>query len=54
VKAKPNFREFQAARRTIETYWAIHMIRKGQAPWVGGNDVCRQNQFLDDLFDLPA
>jgi transposase, IS6 family len=54
VKAKQNFREFHAARRTIEGYEAMHMIRKGQARWVSGNDVCRQNQFIDKLFDLAA
>lgn len=54
VKAKQNFREFRAARRTIAGYEAIHMIRKGQARWVSGNDVCRQNQFIDKLFDLAA
>lgn len=54
VKAKQNFREFRAARRTIAGYEAIHMIRKGQARWVSGNDVCRQNQFINKLFDLPA
>jgi hypothetical protein len=31
VKAKQDFREFQAARRTIEGYQAMLMIRKGQA-----------------------
>src|SRR5262245_64256398 len=54
VKAKQNFREFQAARRTIERYEAMHMIRKGQARWISGNDVGKQNQFIDRLFDLPA
>src|SRR5215471_8548552 len=54
VKAKQNFREFQAARRTIEGYEAMHMIRKGQARWVSGNDVRKQNQFIDKLFNLPA
>ena len=29
VKAKPGFRAFDAARRTIAGYEAIHMIRKG-------------------------
>ena len=29
AKAKQNFREFRAARRTIEGYEAMHMIRKG-------------------------
>ena len=30
VKAKQNFREFGAARRTIEGYEAMHMIRRGR------------------------
>jgi transposase-like protein len=54
VKAKQNFREFQAARRTIEGYEAMHMIRKGQARWVSAADVRKQNQFIDQLFDLAA
>ena len=54
VKAKRGFREFGAARRTIEGYEAIHMIRKGQARWVSGDDVRQQNQFIDRLFDLVA
>ena len=37
VKAKQGFREFQAARRTIQGYEAMHMIRKGQARWVSGS-----------------
>jgi len=54
VKAKQSFRELQAARRTIEGYEAMHMIRKGQARWVSDDDVCRQNHFIDQLFDLAA
>ena len=54
VKAKQSFREFRAAQRTIAGYEAVHMIRKGQARWVSGNDVRKQNQFIDQLFDLPA
>ena len=54
VKAKQNFREFQAARRTIEGYEAMHRIRKGQARWIRGKDIRKQNQFIDRLFDLPA
>jgi transposase-like protein len=54
VKAKQGFREFQAARRTIQGYEAVHMIRKGQARWVAGDDLLRQIQFIDSLFDLPA
>jgi transposase-like protein len=29
------------------------MIRKVQARWVSSNDVRKQNQFIDKLFDLP-
>jgi transposase-like protein len=53
VKAKQSFREFRTARRPIAGYEAIHMIRKGQARWVS-HDVCQQNQFADQLFELPA
>jgi transposase, IS6 family len=54
VKAKQNFREFRAARRAIEGYEAMHMIRKGQARWIRDHDVRQQNQFIDQLFDLAA
>src|SRR5665811_2357779 len=54
VKAKQSFREFQVARRTIEGYEAMHMIRKGQARWVSDADIRKHNQFIDQLFDLPA
>jgi transposase-like protein len=54
VNAKQGFREFQAARRTIQGYEAVHMIRKGQARWVAGDDLPRQIQFIDSLFDLAA
>ena len=54
VKAKQSFREFQAARRTIEGYEAMHRIRKGQVRWISGKDVRKQNQFIDKLFDLAA
>ena len=53
VKAKQNFREFRAARRTIEGE-AMHMIRKGQVRWIRDHDVRQQNQFIDRLFDLAA
>jgi len=54
VNAKQGFREFQAARRTIQGYEAMNMIRKGQARWVGGANVRRQIQFIQKLFELPA
>ena len=54
VKAKQGFREFHAARRTIQGYEAMHMIRKGQATWVSGSDVRRQIQFIHRLFEVAA
>jgi transposase-like protein len=54
VNAKQGFREFQAARRTIQGYEAMNMIRKGQARWVNGNDVRRQMQFIHKLFELAV
>jgi transposase-like protein len=54
VNAKQGFRGFQAAQRTIQGYEAVHMIRKGQIRWVAGDDLLRQIQFIDNLFDLAA
>jgi transposase, IS6 family len=54
VNAKQGFREFQAARRTIQGYEAMNMIRKGQVRWVGKTKVRRQIQFIHKLLDLPA
>ncbi len=54
VNTKQGFREFQAARRTIQGYEAMHMIRKGQARWVSRKDVRRQIQFIHKLFELVA
>ena len=54
VNAKQGFREFQAARRTIQGYEAMNIIRKGQVRWLSGHDVQRQNRFVNDLFDVAA
>ncbi len=54
VNAKQGFRELQAARRTIQGYEAIRMIRKGQVRWLAGDDLIRQIRFIDSLFDLAA
>ena len=54
VNAKQGFRAFQAAGRTIQGYEAIHMLRKGQVRWVSGTDIRRQNQFIDEVFELAA
>ena len=54
INAKQGFRSFGAARRTIDGYEAVHMMRKGQVRWVAGKDVRRQIQFVDKLFGVPA
>ena len=54
VNAKQGFREFQAARRTIQGYEAVPVIRKEQVRWVAGDDLLLQIQFIDSLFDLAA
>src|SRR5262245_35689117 len=46
--------DHRTIKRTIEGYEAMHMIRKGQARWLSGKDVRKQNQFIDKLFDLPV
>jgi hypothetical protein len=30
----------------------IHMMRKGQVRWVSGTDIRRQNQFINNVFEL--
>jgi transposase, IS6 family len=54
VNAKQGFREFQAARRTIQGYEAIHIIRKGQVRWLSGSGVRRQNRFINELFEVAV
>jgi transposase, IS6 family len=54
VNAKQGFREFQAARRTIQGYEAMNIIRKGQVRWLSGSGVRRQNRFINKLFEVAA
>ena len=54
VNAKQGFREFQAARRTIQGYEAMNVIRKGQVRWLSGSGVRRQNRFINELFEVAA
>jgi transposase, IS6 family len=54
VNAKQGFREFHAARRAIQGYEAIHMMRKGQVRWVSGEDVRCQIRFIGKLFELAV
>jgi hypothetical protein len=50
VNAKQGFREFQAARRTIQGYEAVHMIRKGQARWL----VLTENSVRSENTGVPT
>jgi transposase-like protein len=52
VNTRQGFREFQAARRTIQAYEAINVLRKGQVRRVRGKDVRQQNRFIERLFEL--
>jgi IS6 family transposase len=54
VNAKQGFREFQAARRTIQGYEAMNIIRKGQVRSLSGRGVQRQNLFINELFEVAA
>lgn len=54
VNAKQGFRAFGAARRTIDGYEAVHMMRKGQVRWLPGHEVQRQIRFVDQLFGLST
>ena len=42
------------ARRTIQGYEAMHMIRKGQVRWVSGSAVRQQIQFINQLVEVVA
>jgi transposase-like protein len=54
VNAKQGFREFQSARRTIQGYEAINILRKGQVRWLSVSSVQRQNRFINELFEVAA
>jgi hypothetical protein len=54
VNAKQGFREFGAAKRTIQGYEAMNMLREGQVRWVRGTDVLLQIRFIHKLFEVAA
>ena len=54
VKSEQGLHEFHAARRTIQGYEALHLIRKGLARRVNGSDVRLPVQLIDKLFDVVA
>lgn len=48
------FGGFWTARRTLAGFEAMAMIRKGQVPSVGGDDIKAQAIFIDGLFQIAA
>jgi hypothetical protein len=54
VNAKQEFREFEAARRTIQGYEAMHMIQRGPVLLVSGTDAHHQIQFIKKIFEVAA
>jgi transposase-like protein len=54
IAASFGFRSAEGARRTIEGYEAMHLIRKGQVRWLPKGEVVGQPQFIDTLFGAAA
>jgi transposase, IS6 family len=54
INASQGFRSFQGARRTIEGYEVVHMIRKGQVRWLPKGDVVGLVLFINDTLGLKT
>jgi transposase, IS6 family len=54
VNASQGFRSFHGARRTIEGYEVVHMIRKGQVRWLPKGDVLGLLLLLNELLGLTV
>ena len=54
IIASLGFRSTEGARRTIEGYEAMHVIRKGQIRWLAKGDAVAQRQFIHTLFGVAA
>jgi len=52
VIASQGFRSFQGARRRIQGYEAVHMIRKGQVRWLAKGDVVGLVLFIHETLGL--
>jgi IS6 family transposase len=48
------FGTFATARRTIQGYEAMHMLRKGQLAGMANSDVLAQNHIINNMFGLAA
>jgi IS6 family transposase len=54
VNASQGFRSFQGARRTIQGYEAVHMIRKGQMQGWRKGDAVVIALFIKAIFESSA
>ncbi len=54
VKPGMGFFSFETARRTLQGYEVMHMIRKGQVRGVGKGDITGQVSFIAGLFGVAA
>jgi transposase, IS6 family len=54
VRPGLGFGEFHSAKRTLQGYEAMNMIRKGQIDGVEKGDIKAQVKFIDELFDMAA
>ena len=54
ISASLGFRSFDGAKRTIQGYEAMHMIRKGQVRWLSKGNIAAQVRFIKVIFDLAA
>ena len=45
---------FDGAKRTIQGYEAMHMIRKGQVRWLSKGNIAAQVRFIKVMFGLAA
>jgi transposase, IS6 family len=54
INASLGFRSFDGARRTIQGYEAMHMIRKGQVRWLAKGAIVEQVRFIKSIFGLAT
>ena len=54
INASQGFLSFHGARRTIEGYEVVHMIRKGQVSWLPKRDVVGLVLFINDTLGLTT
>ena len=52
VNASQGFQSFHGARRTIQDYEVVHMIRKGQVRWLPKGDVVGLVLFINQTLGL--